>query len=257
MSTENVLLEVEGLRKSFGGVTAVDGADFEVERGSITGLIGPNGAGKSTTLDLLTGFQAADSGTILFDGEDISGSSAHHRARSGIVRTFQIPRPLAGLTLLDNMLLGAQDPPDERAIRSLWRGEEWDDYYDRKHEAAEERLRTLELWEKRELFAGNLSGGQQKLLELGRALMAEPDVLLLDEPTAGVNPELTDQLIDRIEQLQDEGMTFLIVEHDIEAIMRMSDNIIGMVGGQVMVEGEPSVVQEDSGFLDAYLGGSA
>jgi branched-chain amino acid transport system ATP-binding protein len=247
------ILRVEGLRKSFGGLVAVDDASFEVEQGSVVGLIGPNGAGKSTTFNLVTGFYEADDGDVYLHGENVVDRPPEERSRRGMVRTFQITRELTGMKVRQNMLLGGQGHRGEKVLHALAgtaadRERELD-------ERAEEILRQLELWDLRDEFAGNLSGGQRKLLELGRALMADPDVLLLDEPMAGVNPSLTDEIIEMIHELKAQGLTVLIVEHDVDMIMNISDTVIGMHQGSVLTSGPPEVVQNDEELLEAYFGG--
>jgi branched-chain amino acid transport system ATP-binding protein len=252
MSADTVL-RVDGLRKSFGGLVAVDGASFEVERGSIVGLIGPNGAGKSTTFNLITGFYEADEGDVYLRGENVVDLSPEERSERGMVRTFQIARELTGMKVRQNMHLGGQDHDGEKVLHALTGAAA-----DREREIAErseEILRDLELWELRDEYAGNLSGGQRKLLELGRALMTDPDVLLLDEPMAGVNPSLSEEIIDMIYDLQAQGLTVLIVEHDIDMIMDISDRVIGMHQGRVLTSGPPEEVQNDEDLLEAYLGG--
>jgi branched-chain amino acid transport system ATP-binding protein len=251
------ILRAEGLRKSFGGLLAVDDASFEVEEGTIAGLIGPNGAGKSTTFNLLSGFYGADAGDVIFEGERVEGLSPDERAQRGMIRTFQITRELTGMKVMANMLLAAQNHPGETVVGALANTGSVETREEQARERAEDLLKFLELWELREEYAGNLSGGQRKLLELGRALMADPDLLLLDEPMAGVNPDLTDRLLARIDDLQsEEGMTFVIVEHDMDVIMSVSDKIIGMHNGQVLSVGTPEEVKADEKMLEAYLGGS-
>jgi branched-chain amino acid transport system ATP-binding protein len=251
--SDDTILEVENLRKSFGGLTAVDGASFSVEKGNIVGLIGPNGAGKSTTFNLITGFYEADEGSVRFRGEEIIDDSPEERSQKGMVRTFQIARELTGMKVSQNMRLGGQEHEGEKVLHAV--AGTASDREEAIAERAEELLRELELWELRDEYAGNLSGGQRKLLEIGRALMAEPDILLLDEPMAGVNPSLTDDIIEMIHDLSEQGITFLIVEHDVDMIMDISDTVIGMHQGQVLVSGPPSWVQKDDDLLEAYLGG--
>jgi branched-chain amino acid transport system ATP-binding protein len=252
MSAEPVL-RVEGLKKTFGGLVAVDGASFEVEKGSIVGLIGPNGAGKSTTFNLITGFYEADEGAVYLRGEDVVDDPPEERATKGMVRTFQISRELTGMRVRENVRLGGQGHNGEKVLHALA-----GTAADREAEIAErtdEILEQLELWELRDEYAGNLSGGQRKLLELGRALMTDPDILLLDEPMAGVNPSLTDEIIEMIHELKEQGLTVLIVEHDVDMIMDISDKVIGMHQGSVLTSGPPEVVQNDDDLLEAYLGG--
>jgi branched-chain amino acid transport system ATP-binding protein len=247
------ILRVENLEKRFGGIVAVDGATFEVEQGSIVGLIGPNGAGKSTTFNCITGFYEADGGTVELHGDDVAGLSPEKRATRGMVRTFQITRELTGMKVDQNMRLGGQDHAGERVLPALLGTAQ-----DRERairDRAETLLKELELWELRDEYAGNLSGGQRKLLELGRALMSDPDVLLLDEPMAGVNPSLTDDIIEMIYDLREQGLTVLIVEHDVDMIMSISDRVIGMHQGRVLTSGPPEAVRNDDDLLEAYLGG--
>jgi branched-chain amino acid transport system ATP-binding protein len=250
------LLSVEGLEKSFGGIVAVDGASFTVEAGDVVGLIGPNGAGKSTTFDLVTGFLEPDAGEVRFRGEAVTDLPPEERATRGMVRTFQISRELTGMRVDANVRLGLQDHPGETAVSSLLRTGRAADREATAEDRAEDVLRRLDLWELREEYAGNLSGGQRKLLELGRALMSDPDLLLLDEPMAGVNPSLTDDLLEFLLELRADGMTFLIVEHDMDVIMSISDKIVGMHNGAVLTSGPPSAVRSDEDLLEAYLGGA-
>jgi branched-chain amino acid transport system ATP-binding protein len=256
MSDGGSILATEGVTKSFGGLVAVNDVSVSIEKGEITGLIGPNGAGKSTLFDLMSGFLDPDDGTVTLKGEDVTGLRPDERAERGLIRTFQITRELSGMTVMNNMLLAAQENPGERIVPLLFRLGNVKEYEGDQRERAEDLLKYLELWELRDEYAGNLSGGQRKLLELGRSLMSDPDVLLLDEPMAGVNPDLTDHLLDRIMELRsEENRTFLIVEHDIETIMSISDTVIGMHNGEILVQGEPETVQQDEEMLEAYLGG--
>jgi len=250
------ILETENITKSFGGLTAVDGVSVSVDQGHITGLIGPNGAGKSTLFNLMSGFYEADDGRVLLAGEDVTDLRPEERAKRGLIRTFQITRELSGMTVMNNMLLAAQENPGENVIPLFTSPGDVRDYESQQRDRAEELLKYLELWDLREEYAGNLSGGQRKLLELGRALMSDPEVLLLDEPMAGVNPDLTDHLLERITALRnDQNKTFLVVEHDIQTIMDISDTVIGMHNGRVLVADDPAVVQQDDRMIEAYLGG--
>jgi branched-chain amino acid transport system ATP-binding protein len=319
----SAVLEVEDLRKSFGGIVAVDGATFDIESGSITGLIGPNGAGKTTTFNLISGFYEPDSGTVRYDGRELQalmapssderlvwggasgltfgslggvaafglaglGTAASlgvgavgtglgaglyvgqetvkqaydgHKnsrpfmlAREGLARTFQITRELGDMTARENLMLAPQAQSGENLVNAwLRRGavaREEADLYDR----ATEMLELLEIDHVADERAGNLSGGQRKLLELGRVLMLDPKLVLLDEPVAGVNPALTEKLMDRIETLRDEGYTFCIVEHDMEVIMNLSDTIIVMNEGKKLVQGPPEEIRQNQRVVDAYLG---
>jgi branched-chain amino acid transport system ATP-binding protein len=249
-------LRVDGLVKRFGGVTAVDGASFEVEEGSLTGLIGPNGAGKSTTFDCITGVHDPTAGHVYFKDEEITGLEPHRIARKGLVRTFQIARELGEMTVLENLMLAPKGQRGESAIRAVTPG--------LRGAVVEEELDVRErAWETLEFFeidhlatehAANLSGGQRKLLEMARALMTDPEVVLLDEPLAGVNPTLEEKLLDRIHELRGEGYTFLLVEHDMDVIMNNCEHIIVMHQGRVLAEGTAAEIRNDERVIEAYLG---
>jgi branched-chain amino acid transport system ATP-binding protein len=320
----DAILTVSELRKSFGGIKAVDGASFDIEAGTVTGLIGPNGAGKTTTFNLISGFYEPDSGVIRYNGEDLqdlmrpsrplergwrigatglvvgffgvaAGSSLvsgtgplaavgiggtiaggvgyklqesirerrfGHKysrpfrvAQRGLVRTFQITRELQGLTVLQNLMLAPQNQPGENILRVWWPFTDTSVSEQQIRAQAEEVLELLEIDHLADELSGNLSGGQQKLLELGRVLMADPDLILLDEPVAGVNPTLTQKLLGRIDGLRGEGYTFGIIEHDMDVIMELSDRIVVMDQGQTLMTGTPEEVQNDPRVIDAYLGG--
>jgi ABC-type branched-subunit amino acid transport system ATPase component len=249
-------LRVEGLVKRFGGVTAVDGASFEVESGSLTGLIGPNGAGKSTTFDCITGVHEPTAGRVYFEGEDVTGLSPHEIARQGLVRTFQIARELSEMTVLENLMLAPQGQLGESAVRAVTPGL-------RGAVIEEERAVRERAWETLEFFeidhlahehAGNLSGGQRKLLEMARALMTDPEMVLLDEPLAGVNPTLQEKLLDRIHDLRADGYTFLLVEHDMDVIMDNCERVIVMHQGDVLAVGTGDEIRNDERVIEAYLG---
>ena len=251
------ILEVSDAVKSFDGLRAVGGASFDVARGSITALIGPNGAGKTTMFDLLSGFGRPDSGSIRLEGKEIAGLAPHRIARLGLVRTFQLTRVLAGMSVIENMLLAARGQPGEHLPWLLARG---------RVRAAEARARdladslllTFGLQAKAGDYAGVLSGGQRKLLEIARALMAEPSIVLLDEPMAGVNPTLGRGIVDHIEALRKErGTTFLFVEHDMDVVMTRADRILVMAQGRVIAAGSPAEIRANAAVVEAYLGGSA
>jgi neutral amino acid transport system ATP-binding protein len=252
------LLEVEGVVKRFGGIHAVDGAGFSVAAGSVTALIGPNGAGKTTLFNLVTGFERSDRGSVRFDGEEVARQPAYAIARRGMVRTFQLTRALAAMPVLDNMMLAAPDQPGERLSNVLLRPRAVRAREREVQEQAEELLEVFGLREKASDYAGTLSGGQRKLLELARALMARPRMLLLDEPMAGINPTLGRRLLDHIQRLRsEEGVTFLFVEHDMEVVMNHSDRVVVMAEGRVIASGEPHEVRSDPAVVDAYLGSPA
>ena len=249
------LLEVEGLVKRFGGNRAVDGASFSVESGSITGLIGPNGAGKTTCFNCVAGVLRPDGGRILFEGRSITGLPPHRVFRRGLARTFQVPQELGAMTVLENLMLVPSQQSGEQVWRSWlmpWRvGRE----ERRIVERANEVLETVELDGLAYERAGTLSGGQRKLLELARALMAAPRMILLDEPNAGVNPTLTLRLVEHIRSLREQaGITFLVIAHDMDLIVRLCETLIVMTNGRVLTEGPPAEVLADTGVQDAYLG---
>ncbi len=249
-------LRVEGLRKEFGGITAVDGASFEVEAGSLTGLIGPNGAGKSTTFNCITGVHQPTAGGVYLKGEDITGLEPYQIAQRGLVRTFQIARELSEMTVLENLMLAPKNQLGESALRSVLPGLRGD-VVAQERELREQAWETLEFFEIDHLateYAGTLSGGQRKLLEMARALMTDPEVVLLDEPLAGVNPTLEEKLLDRIHDLRAEGYTFLFVEHDMDVIMNNCEHIIVMHQGRVLAEGGADDIRNNEQVIEAYLG---
>jgi branched-chain amino acid transport system ATP-binding protein len=251
-------LQVDGLAKYFGGITAVDGVSFAVERGSLTGLIVPNLAGKSTTFDLITGFQTPDAGTVTFDGRDVTGWAPHEIATAGMVRTFQIARELEEMTVLENMMLAPKDQAGEHLWRSVLPGFRGAvrEQEEQLLEDCWEMLEFFELDHLAEEYAGNLSGGQRKLLEMARVLMTDPEMVLLDEPLAGVNPTLETKLLDHVHELREEGYTFLLVEHDMDVILEHCEHVIVMHQGSVLSEGTPADIKADEQVLEAYLGES-
>jgi len=252
----NAPLQVENLQKSFGGIVAVEDVSFEIAEGSLTGLIGPNGAGKSTTFNCITGALEPDSGTVRFQGEDITGMRPDQIANRGLVRTFQIARALKEMTVLENLMLSPKGQNGEQMWRAAVPGARRQ-VVEQEEELRERVWETLEFFEIDHLaeeYAGNLSGGQQKLLELSRAMMTDPDMLLLDEPMAGVNPTLEEKLLDRIHDLREQGYTFLLVEHDMDVIMENCERVIVMHQGNVLAKGVPEDVRSNEQVIDAYLG---
>jgi branched-chain amino acid transport system ATP-binding protein len=249
------LLEAVGIEKNFGGLRAIDGCSIAVPHQSITGLIGPNGAGKTTLFNLISGFHRPDQGEVKLAGERIDGLPPHRIVRKGLARTFQIPRELKDMSVLENMLLFPQQQrgewlwrplltpgrvrADERALR----------------ERAEAVLAFVELIHLREEPARNLSGGQKKLLELARTLMLDPQMILLDEPGAGVNAKLMEKLSANILALREQGKTFLLIEHDMDIITRLCDSVIVMAKGQVLATGSFAEIERNEQVLEAYLGG--
>ena len=247
------IIVADGIRRTFGGLTAVDVEHIEIPRNAITALIGPNGAGKTTLFNVLTGFDKPDAGKWTFEGHPLSGVPAFKVAQLGQVRTFQLTKALGLLTVLENMKLGAKGQRGERLLSSLfpvlWRKQETEI-----EERAMVLLHKFKLDEKSEDFAASLSGGQRKLLEMARALMSEPTLVMLDEPMAGVNPALTQSLLDHILDLKDEGMTVLFVEHDMHMVRHIADWVIVMAEGKVVAEGPPEDVMNNQAVIDAYLG---
>lgn len=247
------ILTAHGVKRHFGGLTAVDVDHLEIPRGAITALIGPNGAGKTTLFNLLCGFDKPNAGTWSYDGKNLSGVPSFKVARMGQVRTFQLTKSLSLLTVLENMKLGA---PDQRG-EGFWAG--LFPFLWRKQEAeiedrARELLARFKLDAKEKDFAASLSGGQRKLLEMARALMSNPSLVMLDEPMAGVNPALTQSLLEHILDLKDLGMTVLFVEHDMHMVRHIADWVVVMAEGRVVAEGPPDTVMEDPAVVDAYLG---
>ena len=247
-----IILEAHGVRRAFGGLVAVDVEHLQIRRNKITALIGPNGAGKTTFFNLLTGFDEPDTGEWIFDGKPMAGIAPHVAARLGMVRTFQLTKALARMTVMENMLLGGSGQTGERFFRAFGFG--WHRQEAANTERATELLRRFKLAHMRDEFAGGLSGGQRKLLEMARALMTEPKMVMLDEPMAGVNPALKQSLLDHIKLLRDEGRTVVFVEHDMDMVREISDWVVVMAEGQVISEGTADQVGADQNVIDAYLG---
>jgi neutral amino acid transport system ATP-binding protein len=247
------ILIVDNVQRRFGGLKAVDVDHLEIQRGVITGLIGPNGAGKTTLFNLLTGFDTPNDGTWEFNGVDMAGSVAHLMSSRGMVRTFQLTKALSKMTVLDNMMLGGIDQRGEKFaacfVPRLWRSEE-----DVLRERAVALLERFGMAHMTDEYAGTLSGGQRKLLEMARALMTEPALVMLDEPMAGVNPALTQSLLGHVKALRDEGMSVIFVEHDMDVVRDISDWVVVMAEGSVIAEGTHDDVTGNPAVIDAYLG---
>jgi neutral amino acid transport system ATP-binding protein len=247
------ILVADGVSRHYGGVVAVDVDHLEVQRGSITALIGPNGAGKTTLFNLLSGFEKPDRGAWTFDGHQMERVPAHQAASYGMVRTFQLTKSLTKLSVIENMKLGATGQRGERwwngLLPFLWRTQE------REIEAqADALLAQFRLDHMRDEYAGTLSGGQRKLLEMARALMTNPRLVMLDEPMAGVNPALKQVLNDHIKDLRERGMTVLFVEHDMDMVHDVSDWVVVMAEGRIIAEGPPDDIVGNEAVIDAYLG---
>ena len=253
VAKKDPILVADGVRRQFGGLVAVDVEHVEIPRNAITALIGPNGAGKTTFFNLLTGFDTPNAGKWSFNGKSLAGVAAFKVARMGLIRTFQLTKALGLLTVMDNMKLGSTEQPGEKLSASffpfIW-----------KKKDAEIEVRAMDLLarfklaDKKDDFAASLSGGQRKLLEMARALMTTPELVMLDEPMAGVNPALTQSLLDHIINLKSEGMTVLFVEHDMHMVRHIADWVIVMAEGRVVAEGPPEDVMKNPAVIDAYLG---
>ena len=253
-SKPDPILVASDVSRSFGGIRAVSVDKLEVQRGAITALIGPNGAGKTTFFNLLTGFDKPDSGHVMFDGESASGEASYRLASKGMVRTFQLTKVLARMTVLDNMMLAGQHQGGESMLRGLirmWGGQE-----SSVRERALEILGQFNMTHMSDEFAGSLSGGQRKLLEMARAMMADPRLIMLDEPMAGVNPALTQSLLGHVKRLRSEGISVVFVEHDMDVVRDISDWVVVMAEGQIIAEGTPDAIGSNQSVIDAYLGSS-
>lgn len=251
------VLQAQDLTKRFGGIVAVDGMSLSVAAGEIIGLIGPNGAGKTTLFDMLAGSVTPTSGTIRVRGQDVGSDPAHKRIAKGVGRTFQIPRPFPELSLLDNMLIARQGQTGE----SFWANFTAPRRIRHEETAARDKahalLEMLTLARLADEPARVLSGGQRKLLELARVMMADPQVILLDEPAAGVNATLLEVIIDRIRSINAQGVTFVLIEHNIDMVSRLCSRVLVMASGALLCEGSPEQVARDPRVIDAYLGGAA
>ena len=247
------IVVADHISREFGGLRAVDVGHLEVQRGVITALIGPNGAGKTTFFNLLTGFDQPTTGDWSFNGKSLKRIAPHRVARLGMVRTFQLTKVLSRLTVIENMRLGATGQRGEGMLSAmfapLWRKQEQANTV-----RADDLLTRFKLDAKREDFAGSLSGGQRKLLEMARALMVDPELIMLDEPMAGVNPALKQSLLGHVKSLRDEGRTVLFVEHDMDMVRDISDWVVVMAAGKIVAEGPPEAVMSNPAVIDAYLG---
>lgn len=250
------MLEVQNLKKRFGGLLAVDDCSLQVKQGSITGLIGPNGAGKTTLFNLITGLLKPDGGKVFFQGRNVTGLPPHQIFRKKLYRTFQITREFPQMTVLENLMLIPEKQIGEKVWNTWFRFNAIRGQETSIKEKATEVLEFVGLTRLMNEYAGSLSGGQKKLLELARSMMADPEMVLLDEPGAGINPTLMQKLMSRIRLLcKEKGITFLLIEHDMNLVMNLCNPIIVMSEGRRLTEGSPEEVQSNEKVLEAYLGG--
>ncbi|MDQ2744574.1 MAG: branched-chain amino acid ABC transporter ATP-binding protein/permease [Chloroflexota bacterium] len=249
------ILEIEGIRCAFGGVQALAGSTFSVRRGTITGLIGPNGAGKSTLIGVVGGAIKPDAGHVRFNGHDITGLPDWKIARLGLTRTYQISSEFSRMTVLENMMVGAADQQGERLWKAFAGPRFWRQTEMASLRRARDLLQDFDLGDLEDHYAGQLSGGQKRLLELARAMMSSPEFLLLDEPMAGVNPSLVDRLVVQVERLRDLGVTILLVEHELDLVERLCDHVVTMAQGTVLAEGSMDQLRRHEQVVEAYLAG--
>ncbi len=252
----NNIIEIKNLKKSFGGLKAVDIENLNFEKNKIISLIGPNGAGKTTFFDLITGFTKQDSGNTLFNGKNISNLESYKISRLGMVRTFQLTKVFDRMTVNENILFSASSLKNDRFFRSLFKSSLKSKIEKELNEKTNEVLNMVNLYHMKDSYARELSGGQKKLLELARVIIQKPKLLLLDEPLAGVNPKLSEDILSLINTFVKEGVSVLMVEHNISAVMKVSDHIVVLAEGSVIAEGSSDEIRTNENVVSAYLGRS-
>ena len=250
----NDIISVKNLQKSFGGLKAVDVNDLTFMEGQLTSIIGPNGAGKTTFFDLISGFQNADSGEVFLNEKNISNSQPYKIARMGMVRTFQLTKVFDRMTVMENLLFSGSHVNNDSFLKSIIKLNSQKLYENNLKEKANKIMKDLNIDHMANSYARELSGGQKKLLELARAIINDPEILLLDEPLAGVNPKLAEDILSLIKRLSDNGITIIMVEHNIEAVMKISERIVVLAEGSLIADGNPNQIRNDKNVIEAYLG---
>lgn len=250
----NNLISVKNLKKSFGGIKAVDVKELSFTEGELTSVIGPNGAGKTTFFDLISGFQNADSGDIFLKENNISNSQPYKIARMGMVRTFQLTKVFDRMTVMENLLFSGSNVNNDSFLKSIFKLNSQKVYESSLKDKANEIMNDLNIGHMADSYARELSGGQKKLLELARAIINEPEILLLDEPLAGVNPKLAEDILSLIKKLSEDGITIVMVEHNIEAVMKISERVVVLAEGSLIADGTPNDIRNNKNVIEAYLG---